>query len=679
MVDKLKNTMSDVFKNNIPYNNMATKNILQLSENRMFIYHLLKMLCMKEPIDMVNNCLLYLLLYVGIKSNKYKTTYECVYDSNKNSSYITYIKNIYKHDLYVLQPIEFEKLIQLYNSINKLDTTDIISDIFSCIFENKEFNFCTKILTQNFTNRHLINFIKTNLITNYNNLLCLSSQSGEFNTIVNKTSSIYNFSEEHHVLWTNIALELKNLPVNCIHDDFIHNNTIMKSYDLILCNFPSGIKNIIHANCCQKIKKLKLRGTKSEPIILQLIMTVLNNNGKACVIVPNTLLFNESSQHIETRQYLLNNFIVSKVISIEGDLYNKPNYSILIFDKTSITQQVDFGKLELIDNEVVYSKLRTVNISQIKQKNFILYLEKYIDIEIIANKNMEYKLEDIIKIIDDTNVNTIDTQLLNGNYLLIPKYISKNESIELMFNDFTLNKDHFTIICKNTELHHQKYVNYYFNKIIAPNIALTAIGKLKKISYNALLNLSIIIPSLKIQKTIISYFDLNYNLINQNNIQIESYKQLNIEYINLITNKYDYIELDTVCTINNKPTKNTDITIQKNSNIAGNVKLYSDIDNDNNNLFFIDVNSSYNKTFVYLFLKNNEYKLNKLANLTQTVILNKSNLEKFKIKNIPIDIQNTIVEQSKKYDAICDNLKEINNNILASDIIKNIYTLDDTN
>ena len=246
----------------------------------------------------------------------------------------------------------------------------------------------------------------------------------------------------------------------------------------------------------------------------------------------------------------------------------------------------------------------------------------------------------------------------------------------IMFNEFLITKDYFTIICKNTEIYNQKYINYYFNKIIAPNIALTAIGKLKKISYNALLNLSIIIPSLKTQKTISSYFDLNYNLINQNNMQIESYKQLKIEYINLMTSPYDSINLSDVCTINNKPTETTDITIQKNSNIAGNIELYSKIDSDNSNLFFINVNPSYNKTFIYLFLKNNENKLNKLAHLTQTVILNKTNLENFKIKNVPISIQDSIVGQSNKYDKICDNLKEINNNILASDIIKNIYTLD---
>ena len=37
-----------------------------------------------------------------------------------------------------------------------------------------------------------------------------------------------------------------------------------------------------------KIKKLKLRGTKSEPLLLQLIMCSLNKNGRAVLVVPDS-------------------------------------------------------------------------------------------------------------------------------------------------------------------------------------------------------------------------------------------------------------------------------------------------------------------------------------------------------------------------------------------------------
>ena len=48
--------------------------------------------------------------------------------------------------------------------------------------------------------------------------------------------------------------------------------TFIDKVDVILANEPFGLKNITHAECCERIKELKIRGTKAEPLFLQLMM-----------------------------------------------------------------------------------------------------------------------------------------------------------------------------------------------------------------------------------------------------------------------------------------------------------------------------------------------------------------------------------------------------------------------
>ena len=159
-----------------------------------------------------------------------------------------------------------------------------------------------------------------------------------------------------------------NNDLNIQHNDYICKNCVNKLYDLIISYFPEGIKNIIHAECCDRIKNLKIRGTKSEPLILQLVMLSLQQNGETFVIVPNTLLFNDSKQHIKTRKYLLENFNVIHVVAL-----NDCNNSLIYFKNNGITKYVNFKMLK--DNQLKIFK--TIDINDIKLKDYNLFYEKY--------------------------------------------------------------------------------------------------------------------------------------------------------------------------------------------------------------------------------------------------------------------------------------------------------------
>lgn len=107
-------------------------------------------------------------------------------------------------------------------------------------------------------------------------------------------------------------------------------------YDVILANIPFGLKGIVYEDCCDKIKELGIKGTKGEPLFLQVIMESLKPNGGRCaVIVPDGLLVNTTKVHIETRKHLLNNFRVRKIIKINGQFFMNTGIrpSILFFEK----------------------------------------------------------------------------------------------------------------------------------------------------------------------------------------------------------------------------------------------------------------------------------------------------------------------------------------------------------
>jgi restriction endonuclease S subunit len=127
-----------------------------------------------------------------------------------------------------------------------------------------------------------------------------------------------------------------NRAVNLRTHDSLYGDLIQTGYDIILANMPFGLKGIKHAECCERVKDLKIRGTKSEPLFLQLMMVSLNPGGRCAVVVPDGMLVNGSSCHDETRKYLLDNFELKRVIKMKGQFFMNTGIqpSILFFENT---------------------------------------------------------------------------------------------------------------------------------------------------------------------------------------------------------------------------------------------------------------------------------------------------------------------------------------------------------
>ena len=149
-------------------------------------------------------------------------------------------------------------------------------------------------------------------------------------------------------LYVNTNMVCENLVLrNSLTNDL--QNT---SFDIILANMPFGLKGLKHADCCERVKGLKIRGTKSEPLFLQLMMVSLAPGGRCAVVVPDGMLVNTSSLHDETRKYLLDHFELKRVIKMKGQFFMNTSIqpSILFFENTGKpTTAVEFW--EVLRNE----------------------------------------------------------------------------------------------------------------------------------------------------------------------------------------------------------------------------------------------------------------------------------------------------------------------------------------
>jgi type I restriction-modification system DNA methylase subunit len=155
----------------------------------------------------------------------------------------------------------------------------------------------------------------------------------------------------------NLFMEMSgNRTTNLLTKNSLYGDLTQTGYDVILANMPFGLKGIKHAECCERVKTLKIRGTKSEPLFLQLMMMSLNMGGRCAVVVPDGMLVNISSCHNDTRKYLLDHFELKRVIKMKGQFFMNTGIqpSIIFFEKTGKpTEAVEFWEVVKGDKDEI--------------------------------------------------------------------------------------------------------------------------------------------------------------------------------------------------------------------------------------------------------------------------------------------------------------------------------------
>jgi hypothetical protein len=247
------------------------------------------------------------------------------------SDYIIYTNNYHKFEIFPLSLEAFQIILEKFNTIGldlikkELIDKSFIEHVYDFTKNNKQYKLFSKYLEPYIANYKMIRETKKYYnLQNINSVMLLFVGLGElYLPLINiKYNELYIYDRDINI---NLLFALNNkisygldIEKNIINSDVIHDNIINKKVDLIICNIPQDFKNIIYANCNNIIKNLKIRGTKAEPLMLQLISQLVNKNGTIILYTPSSLLFSESNQHIETRKYLVENFSVEKIIKLEN-------------------------------------------------------------------------------------------------------------------------------------------------------------------------------------------------------------------------------------------------------------------------------------------------------------------------------------------------------------------------
>jgi type I restriction-modification system DNA methylase subunit len=464
-----------------------------------------------------------------------------------------------------------ESLGYCYSQLSKIDTEelfnkiDLIGDIYEH-FINRE-GKSMKDLGQYFTDRTLIKYLVNmidpkmndngviqnvwdpaagtggflieyiaNLNRKYKNIDWSTNKHEVYGNDINKTTS--------SLLKNNLYYSLKQMCGTSIdmQDSLKMDSDI--TYDNILANPPFGVKGLKYKEMNLDIKNLDINGTKGEILFLQLCMTRLNENGKCAVVVPEGVLFNSTKMYKETRKYLLENLNLKKVIKVGvGEFFKNTGVktSVLYFEKTGQTENVEFIQVNKVNDSIEEVPLMTVEIDKIAENDYSLNMNLYKEIVLDTCENIikMKKVDELFQLIKST---TGGTKNIPGDYRFINQNKKQKDKTHnsyrvegknlFIFNLNSIGKCYYydgkcefsnllTCLKPVDENINPKYYYYYFNhirKIIFDNYCTSACRN--KLDIEPFKKLKIHFPPLEIQNRIVEQLDNIYET------EIESSKKV---------------------------------------------------------------------------------------------------------------------------------------------------------
>src|SRR3989442_14203581 len=118
-----------------------------------------------------------------------------------------------------------------------------------------------------------------------------------------------------------------------------------RAYDIVLANPP--FKGAIDAGDVNSTLPTKVK--KTEILFLHLFLRLLENGGRAAVIVPDGVLFGSSKAHVEIRRRLIEENRLDAVISMPSGVfrpYAGVSTAVLVFTKGGTSERIWFYDME---------------------------------------------------------------------------------------------------------------------------------------------------------------------------------------------------------------------------------------------------------------------------------------------------------------------------------------------
>lgn len=636
----------------------------------------------------------------------------------------------------------FSMLKSLKNlDVNTLDNTfDVVGTIYESHLGTGSSS--PRDLGQFFTNRQVIKYMVNLCDPKINETICDPTMgTGGFLTMaikyLNKHNKNIDWNEnKKYIYGFDIDERVKNMgSLNLIletgqifNDTVICRDTLYKdvmindkklSFDVILANEPMGVKNLDYEKCCERIKKLNIKGKKGEVLFLQLFMKSLNKNGRCAVVVPDGLLFNNAVFFRNTRKYLIENFKLKKIISMNDDFFSNTGVStsILYFENSGKTDNIDFCEIKFTSEKhdnIAETKILTAKYDEIVDKKYTLSVKRYIKpIEINYNDAVKMKLGDICDFLSTTkykssmgkttgkyrfyNSSQDDKLYLDTFDIDIESIIIGNGGNLCIHYDTKFTASKHVTVCqlKEKKKFMLKYIYYYIllNKKILTDLSEgTGIEWLNKTN---LRNVEIPIPSIEIQKIIADKLDILTENNKTNIKMIEELRSIMKTYVNMKTFRTEKKKIGDICETH------AGEYIKKSDFIKGEYPVYGggDISNYINKAnrendfiiskdgvskdcvryikekFFLNhhgwtltiINKNVSKMYLYYYFYNNQEKIfNSAEGSAQAGV----SQEIFYDLEIPIPSEELQDEIIKYCDTIQNDINIINNRINENDILK---------
>ena len=324
-----------------------------------------------------------------------------------------------------------------------------------------------------------------------------------------------------------------HLAENLLTHDSLYNDLPQSGYKVILANMPFGVKQLVHADCCERVKDLKIRTTKSEPLFLQLMMVSLKLGGRCAVVVPDGMLVNTSNGHNGTRKYLLDNFELRRVIKMSGQFFMNTSIqpSILFFENTgNPTTAVEFWDVVRGAN----GDIQETMVLSVPRENLdaacSFDMRRYQEVKAAANP-AGFPMKPLSEISNYDNGKTLssDQKLEGGEYDVMGggmsyngktnKFNREGETISISKSGASAGFVHFhakkywagdclTLVPKDNSCLAIKYLYYYLklNDLTTSTVGST----IPHCKWEDIQNISVAIPPLSIQQEIVATLDRIY-------------------------------------------------------------------------------------------------------------------------------------------------------------------------
>ena len=317
---------------------------------------------------------------------------------------------------------------------------------------------------------------------------------------------------------------------NTLKNDICDSSDKRKRFKRLLMNIPFGVKGLTLADdCCERIKEIVKAGTKSEPLFMTLTCQLLDEGGKAAVIVPDGVLENCSKQHDIFRKYLLDNFKILRIIKMRGKFFMNTGIqpSVIVFERSGKTDVVEFWDVE----KVASGELVETCMLKVSREKFdgscSFEMRRYREINVLANRDgfPMVKLGDYLEDLKTgKNKNDLvegdypfymsngisqyaNTYQFDGEYVLTGRCGSLNGSQYYVNGKFSASD--FTYVLKPKVELSAKYLYYYMRSIDWTNWQTGT--TLKGIRREIITNYDMPLPPLSIQEEIVESLDLIYN------------------------------------------------------------------------------------------------------------------------------------------------------------------------